>query len=157
MDIIITIADEFTVSMPYDAGVVTIESAKMPADIFVRAAIHGLTQKIGDLSSRKDISKTSPASAVREACEKVRDAWYAGSWSTGRETDPIMSRVKRIATARVVKMYEDKHGKKWADVEAHKVAFPGKVTAYMALKAAELREEAVRQLDAESAPDDFEI
>lgn len=152
-----TVPAEFTVNMPYGAGTLVIQGDKLSADILWRACQHGLTQKVGDLSSRKDITAKSPASAVRAACQKMVDAWYAGLWSTGRETDPLMQRVRQIAAKAVTKAYDKKHGAKWSEQETLKAAYQVKLTSHIADNLDSLKATAKAQLDAEAALPEVDI
>lgn len=56
--------------------------AHLPAEMIIKLTIHGLSQKLGDLSSLDEV--TTPATMIA-ACDELWDAMKAGNWTVATE------------------------------------------------------------------------
>lgn len=96
----------------------SVDISRLSPDIIARAAIHGLTQKIADAAANatklaEDSDSTAEEIAV-ELMMKVRDALYAGEWSS-RGAASGVDEETRVARSVVRAAVKDKFGAKSAE------------------------------------------
>jgi hypothetical protein len=75
-------------------GETSYDLAELPKEIILQLAVHGLSQKLGDLSSKAEVNSVGD---MQMECMEVFEMLTDGSWENGRKRGP-MSDAEKLAS-----------------------------------------------------------